>query len=142
MKLRKKDDKGFGIQLDSLVDIISSGILPVIICFSLGFNSTIDTIIYCIYIITGVTRLAYYNVHCEIDRDNFIGLPITTSTIVIPTIYLFTKNEIVFISALALLSIIFVSPVKIKKINLNMKIILAIVGIIGIAIFVIGSTRI
>lgn len=138
-KLRETDDNGFGVQLDSLVDIISSGILPIIICYSMGFNSIINTIIYAFFIIMGVTRLAYYNIAGRQDKTNFTGVPITASTIVFPIIYYFFRNEIVFMIALFGLGCLYVTPIKIKKLSLKEKIALSITGIIVIIVLIIGG---
>lgn len=137
--LRKTDDNGFGIQLDSLVDIISSGILPIVICYSMGFNGIINTVAYAFFIIMGVTRLAYYNVAGREDKENFTGVPITASTIVLPIIYYFFKHENVFMVALLGLGCLYVTPIKIKKLSLKEKIALSITGIIVIIALIIGG---
>ena len=137
--LRKTDDNGYGIQLDSLVDIISSGILPIIICYSMGFNSVVNTIVYAFFIVMGVTRLAYYNVATSEDHKSFIGVPITTSTIVLPIVYYFSKNEILFMIALLVLGILYVTPIKIKKLSLKEKIVISIIGIVAVIVLMIGG---
>ena len=50
-KIRKDGDPNFGVELDSLVDIISSGVFPVVICLSMGFNRIIDLVIYTIFLV-------------------------------------------------------------------------------------------
>ena len=127
-----KDDT-YGIQLDSLSDIISSGILPISLCLSMGYNSLIDIGIYIIFIICGITRLAYYNVNSSNDKC-FVGLPITCSTILIPLLYIIIKNEIVFMLALLILSISFITNIKIPKPSLRMRIVLSIMGLIVIGL--------
>ena len=127
-KLRKNNDYGFGIELDSLVDIISSGILPISICISMGFNNLIDIIIYCVFMLSGVVRLAYYNIH-SYNSEIFIGIPITVSNIVIVLLYFLFKNEIIFMVSLFILAILFILPLKIKKINLKLRIIISIIGL-------------
>lgn len=130
-KLRKNIKDDYGIQLDSLADILSSGIFPIIICISMGFNKNVDIIIYCIFIICGITRLAYFNVNTKNETTCFTGLPITCTTIILPIIYNL-KNEVLFMSVLLLLSILFVSNIKIKKPNLKTKLVLSLMGIIFI----------
>lgn len=138
-KIRKKDDGGFGTQLDSLVDIIASGILPIVICYSLGFNRIIDLIVYIFFIITGVTRLAYYNIESKNNENCFIGIPITTSTIIIPILYYLFKNEIAFIITMFILGLLFITPIKIKKLTIKEKIIASVIGIIVLIIIKIGG---
>ena len=134
---RDKTEIKYGIQLDSLVDIISSGIFPIIILMSMGFCKWYNTIIYCLFAISGVIRLAYFNICCEEDKEYFKGVPITTSTMVIPFIYIFTKNEIFLSGAMLLLSILFLINIIIKKLNFMQRIILTIIGVTLIAFFII-----
>ena len=139
-KLREKGaSKDYGIQLDSLADILSSGFFPVLICFSMGFTKPIDLIVYGIFLICGITRLSYFNVRTSSDEKFFEGIPITVSTMVLPIIYLLTKSEFVFITTLFILSILYVGNIKIKKLSLIAKIFLSVIGIIlAIIIFVKG----
>lgn len=132
-RLRKDKTDNFGVELDSLADIVSSGVFPVMICISMNFNSVIDMIVYSMFMISSVTRLAYYNIKSGEDSGHFTGVPITTSTILIPLLYLFVKKEIVMVTSIFALSILYVTPIKIKKLNLATKILLTIIGFISIA---------
>lgn len=137
-KIRKGKSNAFGVQLDSLADIVSSGIFPIIICMSLGFHAIPSIIVYVIFIISGITRLAYYNVNNHLDKENFIGLPITTSTIIIPLLYFLKCNDIIFSVSILILAILYVMPIKIRKIDLKAKCVLAVLGLI-IAVCLIGE---
>lgn len=128
-KLRKNADDNFGVELDSLVDTISSCIFPIILCSSLGYNSVINMIVYIIFAIAGVTRLAYYNIITSSGGKYFVGLPITTSTIFVPLTFLFLKNEIAFMTVLSILAVMYVSEIKVKKPGLRGKIILALIAL-------------
>ena len=139
-KIRKDGDPNFGVELDSLVDIISSGVFPVVICLSMGFNRIIDLVIYTIFLVCGVGRLAYYNITSKENSGYFTGVPITVSTILLPLIYAFTKKEIVFVSSLLILSVAYVSNFKIKKLNLKSKIALSVIGILIILFLIFRNT--
>lgn len=139
-KLRKDGDPNFGVELDSLVDIISSGVFPVVICLSMGFNSILDLVIYTIFLVCGVGRLAYYNITSKENSGYFTGVPITVSTILLPLIYVITKKEIVFVGALLTLSVAYVSNFKIKKLDLKSKIALSVVGILFILFLIFRNT--
>lgn len=121
-------NSNYGALLDSLSDIVAFGVLPVSICIEMGGTAIIYIIVYTLFVICGITRLAYYNVNSS-GEEYFVGCPITCSAMVIPLIYLITKNQIVFIVALAILAISFVSNIKIKKPTIKMKILLSIIGI-------------
>ncbi len=86
-KNRTADEKLFGVQIDSLCDVVCFGILPIIICFTMSPDSHIilRASVLGYYAVCGVIRLAYYNV-LETNRQQvedggnkcFHGLPITT----------------------------------------------------------------
>ena len=61
-KDRTKDEKRFGIQIDSLCDLISFGVFPVVLCWYSGMNTPLGMIILIMYCLAGMIRLAYYNV--------------------------------------------------------------------------------
>ena len=69
------------------------------------------------------------------DKDSFSGMPITSSTMLLPWMYVLCNNEIAFMIGLTLLSIAFVSGLKVKKPSMKVKVALSIGGaILGIAI--------
>ena len=61
-KKRTEDEKSFGIQIDSLCDIVCFGIFPVVLAYKLGMNHFYSVIILAFYGLAGVIRLAYFNV--------------------------------------------------------------------------------
>lgn len=131
---RTKMEKEFGIQIDSLNDIIGSIILPICLMFSIGFTNWYNYIIYVLFALCGMVRLAYFNVMTEENKDCFIGLPVTLSNIILPIIYLITKNQIIYMVTLVIISIAYILNIRIKKLDLNKKIIVSITGIIIIII--------
>jgi CDP-diacylglycerol--serine O-phosphatidyltransferase len=75
-----------GQELDSLADLISFGVAPASIAFAIGFQTTIDVLILSFFVLSGLTRLARFNVTVTaIPKDMkgkskyFEGLPIPTS---------------------------------------------------------------
>jgi CDP-diacylglycerol--serine O-phosphatidyltransferase len=96
-KNRTADECSFGIQLDSLADIVCFGILPAMLCYSLGVRDTIGLIAIIYYVLCGVIRLAYFNVlelNRQLGSDDsekcYHGMPITTIAILLPLTYLGT----------------------------------------------------
>ena len=59
---RNKDERTFGIQIDSLCDAFCFGVLPACIAYKLGMNSGIEMVILFLLVLAGIIRLAYYNV--------------------------------------------------------------------------------
>ncbi len=92
-KNRTDDEKFYGIQIDSLCDVVSFGVTPCFIAFSFGFNGIIDVIIYGLFIICGATRLAYFNTLArKSDKavKSFRGIPIPVSTFVLTVLFVLT----------------------------------------------------
>ena len=61
-KDRTTDEKNFGIQLDSLCDVICFGVFPAVILYFCGVNSIIGIAILMAYILCALIRLAFFNV--------------------------------------------------------------------------------
>lgn len=91
MKNRTEDEKRFGIQIDSLCDVVCFGAFPVILCYASGMRGMISRMILTFYCLASVIRLGYFNVmeekrqeETEEARVYYEGLPITTIAIVLP----------------------------------------------------------
>ena len=130
---RTFEEKRFGIQIDSLCDLISFGVLPAAIGFSLTGFKPICIVVYTLYILAAVIRLAYYNVTEEIRQDNetgereyYEGLPVTNITIIVPLLYLIAavvKDGVISDKAFAITYVVilfivgcaFVTGFKVKK---------------------------
>lgn len=90
-KNRTQDEKNFGIQIDSLVDVVAFGALPAIMTIELCGHQWYAYIISALFVLAGVIRLAYYNVTEELRqkdtnevRKHYCGLPITSSSLIFP----------------------------------------------------------
>lgn len=98
-KNRTEDEKKFGIQIDSLCDVVCFGVFPAMICYCLGMNHIPGVIILCLYCVASVIRLGYFNV-MEEKRQNetselrhyYQGLPITSMAIILPFLYLLRRG--------------------------------------------------
>lgn len=94
-KNRTEDEKSFGIQLDSLCDVVSFGAAPAFACYCMGMNTAVGLVILCLYCVCAVIRLAFFNV-LEAKRQQtesgcnkfYRGLPVTSSSIIFPLFYL------------------------------------------------------
>lgn len=58
----RKKSSLMGQELDSLADLISFGVAPASVAFSLGFRTFADQILLSFYVLCGLTRLARFNV--------------------------------------------------------------------------------
>lgn len=93
-KNRTEEEKCFGIQIDSLCDIVCFGVLPVSICYHSGLNKIPEMAILVFYCLAGLIRLAYYNVMEEKrqqetseNRKYYQGLPITSIAVILPVVF-------------------------------------------------------
>lgn len=90
-KDRTEESKSFGIQIDSLCDLISFGVAPAALCFFLGVDGLAGRLILFFYCLCAVIRLAFFNV-LEIQRQQteggankyYRGLPVTSISIILP----------------------------------------------------------
>lgn len=94
-KNRTEDEKSFGIQLDSLCDVVSFGVFPAYLCHCMGVRSVPGVLILCAYCMCAVSRLAFFNVleakrqQAETGANKFYrGLPVTTASLILPLVYL------------------------------------------------------
>ena len=91
---RTEDEKAFGIQIDSLCDIVCFGVFPSVICFTLGVNGAAGMLVIAWYCICGVIRLAQFNVTAQgrlgetEEKPCYRGLPITSASVVLPVMCL------------------------------------------------------
>ncbi len=93
-KDRTEEEKSFGIQIDSLCDVVCFGAFPVAICFHSGMNRVPGMAILVFYCLAGLIRLAYFNVReerrqqeTEENRKYYRGLPITSIAVILPLIH-------------------------------------------------------
>ncbi|KAF4980086.1 hypothetical protein FZEAL_3836 [Fusarium zealandicum] len=75
-----------GQELDSLADLISFGVAPSMVAFTLGFRSVVDTVALTFFVLCGLLRLARFNVTVAVlpkdatgKSQYFEGTPIPTS---------------------------------------------------------------
>ena len=94
-KDRTDDEKLFGVQIDSLCDVICFGVFPAVICYVLGVRGVLGGIAIGYYSVCSVIRLGFFNVletNRQLKEDGankyYHGLPITSITIIMPFVFL------------------------------------------------------
>ena len=152
-RTRKKstdEERRFGIQLDSLCDIVCFGVLPaaVGVCLAKGEAEVVQIITWAtgaLFVLGALIRLAYFNVTEETRqateggrRTHFMGVPVTTAAVIFPLVYamtiLFSEHlpalePWLYPAFLLVTAVAFVAPVKVKKPH---GLGLAILGVIGL----------
>jgi CDP-diacylglycerol---serine O-phosphatidyltransferase len=78
-----------GADMDSLSDIVTFGVAPAVLGFTLGLRGVWDSMILVFFVVCGISRLARYNVTADALSDErgkvryFEGTPIPTSVILV-----------------------------------------------------------
>ncbi|MEX0773342.1 MAG: CDP-diacylglycerol--serine O-phosphatidyltransferase [Balneolales bacterium] len=122
----------FGIELDSLSDMVSFGAAPAILLYTFGLNELMLLgVVVCAFIpLCGAVRLARFNVDAKVDEDPvfFKGLPIPAQALMFVAFYLtFVENTQLFeewkygvssilVPLVVLLSFLMVSTVPFDKV--------------------------
>ena len=126
-KNRTPEEKRFGIQIDSLCDVVCFGVFPAVLGFALGASKWWQMAVAALFVLCGVIRLAYFNVTEELrqnstdkKRECYTGLPITSSAILAPLLMSFTPLlgdalPLAYTALLALLGLCYIMPLSIKK---------------------------
>lgn len=138
--IRTKQEKKFGIQIDSLSDLICFGVLPALIGIHYSNESLVSFIISTIYLLCALIRLAWFNVDEE-ERQNidngsrkvYLGLPVTSSALFIPLVIGLGELCNIPISSylswvLLLIAIAYITPFHIQKPKRIGKIIILLLG--------------
>ena len=133
-KNRTQDQKNFGIQIDSLVDVIAFGVTPAVVFYFSGVNSVLGIAILVAYVLCGLIRLAFFNVLETKRQANpnesaclkaFRGMPITFSAMITPIVWfvgsLLHHDVRIWIYYIApiFMAFMFVFDVKIPKLDLG-----------------------
>lgn len=150
---RSEGAKEFGIQIDSLCDLICFGVFPAFIVIKMSRQHWISMIAGALFVLGGVIRLAYFNVveherqlQTTENRKYYQGLPITSSALIFPMIfavegvlYRFRPKLPIYIPninptytvIMFLVAFLFVWDIKVKKPGVRES---AVMGFLGILI--------
>jgi CDP-diacylglycerol--serine O-phosphatidyltransferase len=115
---RTEDAKAFGVQLDTVVDVISFGVTPAVIMYSItrADQAWYMLVIYAFYIICAVDRLAYFNTITAVNTTvtHYRGLPVTSIAMVLPLVLLF-RQPLAGVISLGVVAVFFVLNIRIPK---------------------------
>ena len=81
---RNEKEKQFGVEIDSIIDTISFGVVPIIIYFNIGLTMWFDYILMFLYLFAVTMRLAYFNTYLVNEKGTnknyelYIGFPVTS----------------------------------------------------------------
>ena len=152
-KNRTDDEKAFGVQLDSLCDVICFGIFPATICYLLGVRGTTGVILVMFYCICAVIRLGFFNV-LEAKRQAveegatkvYHGLPVTSIAFILPLAFWlqFILPDLIFMillhAILLLVGFLFILDFPLRKPSLKTIITLSLILVFTVGI-ILAYTR-
>ena len=147
-KDRTDEERRYGIQLDSLSDVVCFGVLPVAIGYNIGATAWWQVAIMAAFALAGLIRLAYYNVTeetrqqqtCE-KRNHYLGVPITTSALTVPLLFCFRSLlgahfPLAYTLLLLINGALFITPVQVKKPSKLGLLVMFILGVIFTAVMI------
>ncbi len=161
---RSEEEQQFGVQIDSLSDLVAFGVLPAMISIGLvrsegkplvlhidgAFNSmfVVILIIVSFYVLTALVRLAYFNVLTIEEmttgrngKKGYVGLPVTMAALIFPSIlglnYLLPQHlSFVYFIAMVAVGFLFVSRFHVAKPGKKLLIVLLSIGLVEFVVLV------
>lgn len=151
-KGRTAQEKTFGIQIDSLSDLISFGVMPGLFVYCISGRTTASAVVSAAFILAALIRLAYFNVLEEERqrqttgrRESYLGVPVTTIALLLPLMYicrsfgLIGMSHVPFLVLLIVVACGFLAPISLKKPHIAGKIIMIVMGIAELAALIIAA---
>lgn len=153
-KTRSEHAKKFGIQIDSLCDVICFGVFPAIINYAYTLHvkkefSIVATAISAFFVLAAVIRLGYFNVMEEErqkktsePRMTYQGMPVTSVAGFLPLLYMFKQRlaavNVDFYVALnafcLVLGILYILNIPVPKAHKRGIIIMSVMGALMITV--------
>lgn len=126
-----KSTSDFGIQFDSLSDLVSFGISPAILIYSLLLkypHSRIILVVVSLYVVCGALRLARFNTQAKSSgKKSFTGLPIPAAGSLIASFVLIVNSyNLALPKSIFMISMLVLSYLMISTITYNVSVFSAI----------------
>ncbi|HJW75226.1 MAG TPA: CDP-alcohol phosphatidyltransferase family protein [Thermoleophilia bacterium] len=123
MKGRTADQRAFGAQLDSLIDIVSFSVAPALLLLSVGRFSPWFIPGAFVILATGVTRLSHFSAFGLLDDSTYRGLALDNNVLVLALLFVgepvvgATIFATVIYVALMVLAALNVAPIETPKLG-------------------------
>ena len=147
-KDRTPQECRFGIQIDSLSDMVFFGLLPPMIGYSAGLTHAYQIAIFSCFSLAALIRLAYFNVSEEERqqvtterRKVYEGLPVTSVALLIPVLYAFRNDlgdtfPIVASVVYAVIACAFVTRFTLKKPSMRAMLLFILIGVLELLLLI------
>ena len=151
-KNRTDTEKRFGIQIDSLNDLVCFGVLPAAIGTAMGCTAIWFLTTMAFFTLCALIRLAYFNVMEEERQEGtsevrkfYLGVPVTSASFIVPAYYLLSlygglTDYIVYAIGLFVLGVAFIAPVRVAKPRLKGILFMGLLGIAELVLFLLSVT--
>lgn len=149
-KNRTDTEKRFGIQIDSLNDLVCFGVLPAAIGTAMGCTAIWFLTTMAFFTLCALIRLAYFNVMEEERQEGtsevrkfYLGVPVTSASFIVPAYYLLSlygglTDYIVYAIGLFVLGVAFIAPVRVTKPGLKGILFMGLLGIAELVLFLLS----
>jgi CDP-diacylglycerol---serine O-phosphatidyltransferase len=143
----------FGIELDSIADVVSFGLAPAVLAFAWGYGQVpelrnVGWAASFLFLICGALRLARFNVQArqtkpnqppknpKIDKKAFVGLPIPFGAAMIASLIHFTPRPLAYVDFVRL-------PLTNQTLPVNTKVLTILFAtlVIGLAFLMVSTLR-
>ncbi|MDE7231212.1 MAG: CDP-alcohol phosphatidyltransferase family protein [Oscillospiraceae bacterium] len=121
---RDKSEMEFGVQIDSLADVVGFLALPAVLGMRLadGIGIVKYPLLFC-YVLCGIIRLAWFNTSAAAEgvRTHYDGLPVTYAALIIPVTHAVLgffpefNAALIWAAEYAIIAVLFILNVKIAK---------------------------
>ena len=121
LKGRTDEQKAFGEQLDSLIDIVSFSVCPSVVMMSYGDFSPWLLPGAFVIVSTGVIRLSHFNVFGMVDESTYQGLALDNNILILSIVFLLDgliahdTFIVILYATLMVLSALNVAPIRTPK---------------------------
>lgn len=143
MKKRTPHEKVFGIQIDSLCDLVCFGVFPAVIGYHYNSVYPLRLAASIMIVLCAVIRLGYFNVieeerqrNTTENRKEYQGLPVTSVAVLLPLLFVGKTNiparffPYVMHILMIVIALLFVLKINVKKPTMRGIVILFTMGII------------
>lgn len=143
---RTAAERRFGIQIDSLSDLICFGALPAVYLCSIFYTNRLCYAVAAAYLLCTLIRLAYFNVLEEERqtreagrRERYIGMPVTMISILLPGVNAACRccrlaSPVPYCALLLCSGAAYLCPVTIRKPKALGKLALVALGAVEVAV--------
>ena len=121
---RTESEKEFGVQLDSLVDVIDFIAFPICLFMNMKLTAWYQLLVIAVFAVCGIARLAYFNISLENNSEPvsyYSGLPVTYTAMILPLGYLLSYIctpelfKLIFTALIFMIALLQILNVNIKK---------------------------